>query len=183
MQIKPTTASDVQFAIDKIETDSFDHITLKGLLIDIRDYLPQNSPIKELSHFIAHPIRNKGIAFDHLDVFISNFLAVNKKGGSFNVSPVYRKEEIIESLIDSLKQLGFTINEAIFKAKEESLIESISMLIEDTVLAINNKSIIDARIIRSNGKLAFSFLVDPSENGRIIFRPNVSICIPFWNKE
>jgi len=154
---------------------------LKSLLIDIRDYLPKNHPIKELANLIAHPIRDKGISFDHLESFINDFLTVNKRGGKFNVNPVYKKMEIVEALIDSLRKLGFAINDVKIKERKEAIIEFISLLIEDTVIALKNKDILDARIIRSKGNLVFAFLVNPNVEGRIKFHSNVSICIPFWS--
>jgi len=180
-RIKPNTAKDIQFSIHKIEKGSFDHIIIKSLLIDIRDFLPFNSAIKELAHFIAHPSRNKGTAFNHLNVFINNFLNAVKFGGKFSVNSVYKKTEIVKSLMVCLKELGFIINEQLFSSKESELIDSISFLIEDSELELDNKDISEAKIVRSNGDLVFSFYVDPKVKGKIRFHENVSICIPFWD--
>ena len=45
----------------QIQDKSFDEDTIKMLLITSREYIKQNGIVKELAHFIAHPVRNKGM--------------------------------------------------------------------------------------------------------------------------
>lgn len=47
--------------LNKIENDTFDEETIRTLLIVSRDYIRNEGLIRELAHFIAHPIRNQGI--------------------------------------------------------------------------------------------------------------------------
>jgi len=44
-----------------IASDSFSQDDVKLLLIELREYLPKQSIIKEIAHFIAHPDRDRGI--------------------------------------------------------------------------------------------------------------------------
>jgi hypothetical protein len=55
----------VKQAINKclfqIESNTFDEDTIRTLLIVSREYIGSEGLIKELAHFIAHPVRNQGI--------------------------------------------------------------------------------------------------------------------------
>lgn len=46
---------------EHIENDTFDEETVRTILIVSREYIKDEGLIKELAHFIAHPVRNKGM--------------------------------------------------------------------------------------------------------------------------
>lgn len=48
--------------LDAIKGASFDETTIKGLLIDIREYIRGAAILRELADFIAHPKRDRGIS-------------------------------------------------------------------------------------------------------------------------
>lgn len=50
--------------LNEINLNNFSQDTIKLLLIEIRDYLSQNSPLKEIAHFVAHPERDRGLILD-----------------------------------------------------------------------------------------------------------------------
>jgi hypothetical protein len=52
-------AYNIQRHLDLLSNDGFDEYSIKGLLIDIRDYLPQSN-LREICDSIAHPLRDKG---------------------------------------------------------------------------------------------------------------------------
>ena len=43
-----------------IRKDRFSQDTIKLFLIELRDYMTKESPLKEIAHFIAHPERDRG---------------------------------------------------------------------------------------------------------------------------
>ncbi len=45
----------------KIQHRTFDEITIRALLILCREYLPKDSLVRELAHFVAHPDRDQGM--------------------------------------------------------------------------------------------------------------------------
>lgn len=55
----------IRFSVMKriavIASDSFSQDDVKLLLIELREYLPKQSLIKEIAHFVAHPDRDRGI--------------------------------------------------------------------------------------------------------------------------
>lgn len=51
----------LRICFEQIEGKKFDENTIRTLLILSREYLNNDSLIKELAHFIAHPSRDKGI--------------------------------------------------------------------------------------------------------------------------
>jgi len=53
--------------INKIVSGDFDDLTVRELLIELRDYSENNSLFRELANFITHPIeRIKGMIFEYI---------------------------------------------------------------------------------------------------------------------
>ena len=50
----------IESRLSDIREDSFSQDTIKLLLIELRDYIAKESPLKEIAHFIAHPERDRG---------------------------------------------------------------------------------------------------------------------------
>lgn len=51
----------LQKCFTQIKQNVFDEDTIRTLLILSREYLPENSLIREIAHFVAHPDRSRGI--------------------------------------------------------------------------------------------------------------------------
>lgn len=51
---------DLQKTITKLETNDFDYQDIKSIFIDLREYSEFGSHFQELSHFVAHKVRDKG---------------------------------------------------------------------------------------------------------------------------
>ncbi|MES2762276.1 MAG: hypothetical protein V4677_08715 [Bacteroidota bacterium] len=52
---------------NKLEAESFDENDIKILLIDIREFLKEETFLREIADFIAHPERNKGLCHQAVD--------------------------------------------------------------------------------------------------------------------
>ena len=177
---KKNSFDDIQQAIYKIQLGDFDRNVVKMLLMEIRDYLEKTNPIKEVANFIAHPKRDKGSSFEHINNFINEFLAANENGGSFRVQALFSKRELINVLVKNLKDFGFIINPIRFIDNLDDIILCISEIIEDTEFNLNNDFIDSTTIVKTNGSISFIFQVNSKHIGKIKFRPNVSIGIPFF---
>jgi hypothetical protein len=177
---KKYSNDDIQQAIYKIQLGDFDRNLVKMLLMEIRDYLGKTNPIREIANFIAHPKRDQGSSFEHINKFIKEFLAANENGGSFRVRALFSKRELINVLVKNLKDFGFIIDPMKFSDHMEDLILCISEIIEDTEFHLKNDFIDYAKIVKTNGTISFVFQVNNKHIGKIKFRPNVSIGIPFF---
>ena len=177
---KKNSFDDIQHAIYKIQLGDFDRNVVKMLLMEIRDYLEKTNPIREIANFIAHPKRDQGSSFDHINKFINEFLATNESGGSFRVRALFSKKELINVLIKNLKDFGFIIDPIKFSDHLEDVILSISEIIEDTEFNLKNDFIDYTKIVNNKGTISFIFQVNNKHIGKIKFRPGVSIGVPFF---
>lgn len=88
--------SSVLHYFNKIKQDEFDEYTIKSLLIDIRDSLPMDSVLREICHFVAHPLeRDRGITHSKIDRYYCQFKYVNllnAKVYEFPVNQMTKKE-------------------------------------------------------------------------------------------
>ena len=53
--------------LEKVRSDSFQESDIKTLLIDIREYIRDQTLLRELADFIAHPKRDRGICYKLLN--------------------------------------------------------------------------------------------------------------------
>lgn len=61
MNISIKTKNSIQAQLEKIKNDTFQETDIKMLLIDIREYIREESLLREFADFIAHSSRDKGI--------------------------------------------------------------------------------------------------------------------------
>jgi len=64
MKIPDKIKRSIQNRLSAIKSGEFSQDTIKLLLIEIREYLPQHSALKEIAHFIAHPERDRGLILE-----------------------------------------------------------------------------------------------------------------------
>lgn len=64
MKIPDKIKRDIGKRLEEISLNTFSRDTIKLMLIEIREYLPQKSALKEIAHFVAHPERDKGLILE-----------------------------------------------------------------------------------------------------------------------
>jgi hypothetical protein len=67
--IAPKSKADAEHCLEQIANKTFDQETLKCLLMAIRECAPERTFAREMGHFVAHPVRTKGLVFDHLGIY------------------------------------------------------------------------------------------------------------------
>lgn len=65
--MKQKVKSNISRRISQIESSSFSEDDIKLFLIEIRDYLEDETFLREVCDFVAHPRRNKGICHKRID--------------------------------------------------------------------------------------------------------------------
>jgi hypothetical protein len=60
MNIPDKIKRSIEKRLEEIKLNTFSSDTVKLLLIEVREYLPQSSPLREIAHFVAHPERDRG---------------------------------------------------------------------------------------------------------------------------
>lgn len=75
-------------SFDKVTSDTFQESDIKTLLVDIREYIRDQTLLRELADFIAHPKRDKGICYKllnaryaKLSLFKEQMKRIDKEGG------------------------------------------------------------------------------------------------------
>lgn len=109
-KIAPSSKYRVSIIIDKIIDKSFDENDVRNLLLEIRDYLPKDSIIRDIAHFVAHPkTRDRGVVHNDLSLFAYKI----KRAADIDKEPIKIKEmskEFYEMIIYGIKQLDGDIN-------------------------------------------------------------------------
>ena len=85
---------------DKIENDSFDEETIRTLLIVSREYIKGTGLIKELAHFIAHPVRNQGMFHKKLNARYTKLKLVDEQVSKFEISDIQKQIKTEDELSD-----------------------------------------------------------------------------------
>lgn len=184
--IKTHTTEDIQAIIQQIEAGNFSRRDIKLLFIELRPYLTNTNPLKDISDFVAHPDkRDKGNTFMHLNKFINEFISVSKYGGQFTVKPVsgFSQDEIIENLIKCLVRYKFKLKKQLIINQSHKLMRYILEIIEDTSIELGNSNVVNCKlskieIIDGNETVMFCFNIIDVKNGTIYFRNNVTMCVP-----
>jgi len=86
--VKPKDLDDARAIAKKLEDGTITRRDLIAFLIYIRESIP-NDMVKDLAHFVAHPQRNKGFAFDYTEAFAARVVSVFIAGGDLKVSPIF----------------------------------------------------------------------------------------------
>jgi hypothetical protein len=60
MKIPDKIRRSIERRLNEVKLGTFSQDTIKLLLIEIREYLPKHSALREIAHFVAHPERNRG---------------------------------------------------------------------------------------------------------------------------
>lgn len=84
----------------QIRESNFDEDTIRTLLICCREYLDKDGILKELAHFIAHPIRNRGIFHTKVNSRYTKFKLVEEQYNKMESDPT------IMSSIDTEEKLS-----------------------------------------------------------------------------
>ncbi|MDW7694538.1 hypothetical protein R9C00_07285 [Flammeovirgaceae bacterium SG7u.111] len=106
MQLNPKLISSIVKNLKSIQKNEFDEGTVKNLLIEIRDCgLTQESLLKEICHFVAHPtLRDQGICLQELDVLFMQLKYAKISPFSppqFNMNPINPDEKrILKNVIE-----------------------------------------------------------------------------------
>jgi hypothetical protein len=95
---------------ERVRLDSFDESDIKALLIDIREYIRDQTLLRELADFIAHPKRDKGIChkllnarYAKLSLFQEQVNRVKSEGGfeKFNIKTEHDFSSIMLSSVST----------------------------------------------------------------------------------
>jgi len=86
--------------LEQIENETFDEETIRTLLIVSREYIGTDGLIKELAHFIAHPIRNQGIFHRKLNSRYTKLKIVEEQVSKFNITELQEKIKTEAELSD-----------------------------------------------------------------------------------
>jgi hypothetical protein len=79
---------------ERVRLDTFDENDIKALLIDIREYIRDQSLLRELADFIAHPKRDKGICHKLINVRYAKLSLVQEQQNKIEAEGGLRKKNI-----------------------------------------------------------------------------------------
>ncbi len=84
----------------KIENDTFDEDTIRTLLITSREYIKNEGLIKELAHFIAHPVRDRGIFHSKLNNRYTKLKLTDEEISKYTTSEILKNVKNEDELSD-----------------------------------------------------------------------------------
>lgn len=197
------TKRDIASIIEAVEQGTFDRRNIKGLFFDLRPYLQEGDPIKDIAHFIAHPdARTRGLTFEYVQAFVNHFIWIAYSGGTLVVKPVFTQEIVISQLVADLLRLKFTVNKDLFTVQSARIMQCIFEIVEETPFrctfkfvegktpeALRHTKVKDAILKGTvvNGKkkiLAFNFKVINFPPGRVLeLKDDVTYAVPAFELE
>lgn len=145
-------ANSIRDKFELVRLDSFDESDIKALLIDIREYIRDQTLLRELADFIAHPKRDRGIChkllnarYAKLSLFQEQVKRVESEGGfeKFNIKTERDFSNVMLSSVstDRIKSELFRvlfvdgiedIEEKLFKQYYKIGRDAVSKLISDS---------------------------------------------------
>jgi len=138
--MKQITLDDLQTIVREIQSGDFSRIYIRALFIILRNDPSASKIIKELGDFVAHvDERTKGILYDHVDGFMTQFVdfAQSKTMSVSSPDILFSQEQVASVLIDVLKNNDVSdLDERMFRAQTFNIMYKILEIISDT--KINN---------------------------------------------
>lgn len=64
MKLPDKIKRSIEKRLEEVKLGTFSQDTIKLLLIEIREYLPQHSALRDVAHFVAHPERDRGLILE-----------------------------------------------------------------------------------------------------------------------
>jgi hypothetical protein len=89
-------------SLKKIEDGSFDEDTIRTLLITSREFISKEGLIKEISHFIAHPKRSKGIFHKKINTSYAKFTLVASQLENSGLENVKTEEQLSDFMLSGV---------------------------------------------------------------------------------
>jgi hypothetical protein len=180
MTISPRDKDKIQEKVRLIERGTLTVEDVEILLIRLRDNIADGK-IKELCHFVAHSKRDKGHSIVVATPILENLVKAFQKGGTFTLSPIFKRGELIDELVFHFKKLGIQFNETNIRRNETNIINSLFDFLSDIEIKFKIPSIKEAKLEHvnkgSNPKLGLVITFNESINGLIKVPNNVKIGI------
>ena len=176
----------IQKQINSLSERDFNADKIQLLLINIRDYITnKKSHLKELCHFVAHSKRDRGISYEQTLKKINTMFKIMKKGGKWNISPIFDKDKIFDELILFFDKYKFVYNEIRLLANKDLFFISLYQFLDKVEIDIKHndiEKIVFSYWIDKNGKDEISFVVIHNKDisGIVNLKKNVSIGLPLF---
>lgn len=183
--MKNSSKEDLNIILQKICIGRYNRRDIELMLMEIRDDLDSNSPLKDIANCI-HPVRNKGNAFKKIKNHVENFISVAKNSGKLVVVPIYNPSKLIAELTDCLSGLGFVFDKEALRKELPDIIKLICEFMNGTKIDLENSDVRNCHLelIRDNkGNTIFCFCFNfcfPI-TGALRVPRNVSIAFPFFD--
>lgn len=148
--------------INKIYTGRFDCYALGLLFIWIRPVVGDNKIMWDLANFVAHiDERDRGVSFEHIHNFVTNFIEVSEKGGIiYGIPSVFDKEKVMNELIIVLDKLNLNINRGKIIDQKDKIIECLLELMEEAEFHFNDPRIVKCFLKKEAQKMKFCLNLD-----------------------
>jgi hypothetical protein len=173
----------IQEQIDKISLGNFDKDNVQILLINIRDHITNNqSRLKELSHFVAHSIRDKGISYAHISKHAKQTKKVFKYGGKLTVDPIFNKDKIYSELELFLVKHKITYNKILLTQSYEKFFIALFNFLHDIEIKLDTDLVESVIFDGDYDSLTYIIKFKDDINGAIRLPRGVPIGFPVFNE-
>jgi len=169
--MRKNLSKDLKVIVERIQNDSFTGVEIRSLLISLRYANPRSPILEELGDFVAHyDKRTKGILYNHIDKFMSEFIGFAVSGGSVTIpKPLFDQEQIISVIIKAIetnKIPGFL--KLKFKSQAFNIMFKILEIVAETKIINTNVNNCRFSAIEKNDKTFTVFFCFGPVNGNIL---------------
>ena len=172
----------IQELITKISKSNFNSSDVAVLFIFLRQVFSQDPILLDIANFIAHSEgRTRGESFDSTYRYVDQFILVSKQGGSIKgLSPVFKREDVINRLIRVIKKNNFNLDEKEFHTQKDSIINQMHYLMKETELKLPQPEVVKCYLKRLGNKMKLCLHLNLKE-AFIIISPSACIQIDLFD--
>ena len=91
---------------ERVMQGAFSEEDVFVLLVLLREYAPNASPVRECADFVAHRERDRGLVFNYLQRTKGQLKNIGKINAVIEIKPVFSANELRDSFTDCLAQFG-----------------------------------------------------------------------------
>ncbi len=121
------------------------------------EYFKNSAVLWDLAGFVAHiNLKDRGVAVDASGEMLSVLVEVSRKGGKFQVKPIYNKREILNELLRQLKTVPVYLKRADLFAQEDAFFKALYEIMSEVPLKLDIDEIKECKLKMLQGELVLS---------------------------
>jgi hypothetical protein len=160
MECSIKTRFSIQKNLESILKKEFTESNIKELLMDIREFISNNSILRDMADFMAHPIRDKGLCQSDIDLFHTKLkFTIPKNAEKLDIVNIPEKlyNTLLKNGVEKINEVDLIKYAGINKRKFQEILKKNYKL-------RNKKAILENRFMYNEMIKGINYLIGSIEN-------------------